>query len=321
MNIGIIAVDSTYPNLALMKISAYYKRNGDNVEWYTPFGNYDKVYMSKIFNFTTDYGQYITNADCIEKGGTGYSIEKVLPKEIEYIQPDYNLYNLPDDIAYGFLTRGCTNKCKWCIVPRKEGNITPYMDIEEVSTNGRNRVILFDNNILASDYGISQIEKIIRINEKRKRNEKIKLDFNQALDARLVTDDIAELLARLKWIDRIRFGCDTDGQVSDCERAISMIDAHGYKGEYFFYCILIDDFEKTFKRVNHWRNKGRRYLTHCQPYRDPIKVNTKIPQWQKDLSMWSNKKEYFRSCEFDDFSPRKGFKCSEYFTTKKIEFK
>ncbi|EKC72301.1 radical SAM domain-containing protein, partial [human gut metagenome] len=83
MNIGLLAVDSNYPNLALMKISAWHKARGDNVEWYNPFNRYDKVYMAKVFSFTEDYLQYITNADCVEKGGTGYDIRKVLPMEID----------------------------------------------------------------------------------------------------------------------------------------------------------------------------------------------------------------------------------------------
>ena len=90
MNIGLLAVDSTYPNLALMKISTYHKALGDNVEWYNPLCHYDKVYMAKVFSFTPDHGYYI-NADQVEKGGTGYDISKNLPKEIDRAYPDYSL--------------------------------------------------------------------------------------------------------------------------------------------------------------------------------------------------------------------------------------
>ena len=75
MNIGLLAVDSTYPNLALMKISAYHKARGDNVEWYNSLCSYDKVYMAKVFSFTPDYGYYIT-AGQIEKGGPVNNIPK-----------------------------------------------------------------------------------------------------------------------------------------------------------------------------------------------------------------------------------------------------
>ena len=305
MNIGILAVDSNYPNLALMKISGYHKLKGDQVEWYNPFNHYDKVYMAKIFSFTEDYQQWITNADHIEKGGTGYDISKVLPSEIDCIVPDYSLYNLDDKTAYGFLTRGCPNKCKWCIVPQKEGKIAPYMDIEEIAVNNRKNIILMDNNVLASEYGLQQIEKIIRL--------KLRVDFNQGLDARLVTDGVARLLAKVKWIKRIRFGCDTPGQITECERATALIDKYGYKGEYFFYCILLNDFKESFERINHWRNKGSRFLPPAQPYRAFNHPRQIIPQWQNDLAGWADKKQVFRSCEFRDFMPRKGFRCGEYF--------
>mgnify|MGYP000762924713 FL=1 len=106
MNIGILAVDSNFPNLALMKISAYHKARGDQVEWYNPLCEYDKVYAAKVFTFTPDYNYYI-NTNQIEKGGTGYDIEKVLPVEVDRIQPDYSIYNIDSNLSYGFLTRGC----------------------------------------------------------------------------------------------------------------------------------------------------------------------------------------------------------------------
>lgn len=308
MNIGLLAVDSDYPNLALMKISRYHRSQGDRVEWYNPLSHYDKVYAAKVFSFTEDYGYYI-HADVTEYGGTGYDLSKKLPSFIDRIQPDYSLYPQIDrHTAYGFLTRGCPNRCKWCIVPDKEGGLAPYMDVEEIAVDGRNDIILMDNNVLASDYGLTQIEKIVRL--------RLKADFNQGLDARLVTEDIARLLARVRWSKRIRFGCDTPGQIAECERASALIDKYGYKGEYFFYCILLDDFKETFERVNHWKKKGKRYLPFCQPYRDVNNPHRVIPQWQKDLAGWANKKWIFRSCEFKDFMPRKAFKCSMYFNSQ-----
>lgn len=303
--VGLLSVDSDYPNLALMKISRYHRLKGDTVEWYNPLDHYDKVYSAKVFSFTPDYGYYI-NADSVEFGGTGYDLEKKLPRDIDLIQPDYSIYpQIDSKTAYGFITRGCPNRCKWCVVPNKEGKISPYMDVEEIAIDGRNNLILMDNNVLASDYGITQIEKIV--------NRKYRVDFNQGLDARLVTPEIAHLLSKVKWIKRIRFGCDTTGQIDNCERAISLLEKNGFKGEFFFYCILLDDFEESFSRVNHWKKRGGRFYPHCQPYRDVNNHNQVIPQWQKDLASWADKKWIFRTCEFKDFEPRKGFKCKEYF--------
>ncbi len=309
MRIGLVDVDGhNFPNLAIGKIAAFHKSIGDTVEWANPlFGNYDRVYMSKVFTFTPDCMDIY---DCeVVKGGTGYSLTTVLPDYIDRLQPDYSIYPYIDSkTAYGFLTRGCPNKCKWCIVPKKEGNIAPYMDVDEIAIDGRTNLILMDNNILASDYGLEQIEKIIR--------RGYRIDFNQAMDARLVTPEIADLLARVKWIKRIRFGCDTPAQVEHCEKAIQLIDKAGYKGEYFFYCMLHGTFEECFARVNHWHDRGRRYLPHCQPYLDFTKKVQNIPQWQKDLASWADKKWIFRVCEFKDFQPRKGFTCSKYFINR-----
>lgn len=303
MKIGLIAVDSKYPNLALMKISAFHRAAGDFVEWYDPLSQYDRVYMSKIFTFTPDYEYAISNADEVLKGGTGYDLTTVLPSEIDRLQPDYELYNIDKNLAYGFLTRGCPNKCKWCIVPKKEGAIKPYMDIEEVAA-GKTKAILMDNNILASTYGLEQIEKIIKM--------QIRVDFNQAIDARLVTDEIAKMLARVKWIRYIRFGCDTPGQIGEVERAAQMLDKYGYKGEYFLYCILTE-FTESFNRVNYWKEKSRRFVPFCQPFRDFDNPQAVIPQWQKDLARWANMRATYRSCDFKDYAPRKDFICKNYF--------
>lgn len=305
MKVGLIAVDSNYPNLALMKISQYHKNKGDTVEWVSPMFEYDRVYMAKVFTFTDDYYPLI-NTEEVFKGGTGYDIHSNLPKEIEYVMPDYSLYSQIDNkTAYGFLTRGCPNKCKWCNVPKKEGKITPYMDIEEIAVNGRKNIILMDNNVLASDYGLQQIEKIISMG--------VRVDFNQGLDARLVTEDIAKLLAKVKWLKHIRFGCDTPGQIAECDRAATLLDKYGYKKEYFFYCILLNDFKESFERVNYWKKKGKRYIPYCQPYRDLDKKEQIIPQWQKDMARWANRRELYKSMDFKDYTPRKNFKCNEYF--------
>lgn len=111
---------------------------------------------------------------------------------------------------------------------------------------------------------------------------------------------------------RIRFGCDTPGQIAEVERASALIDKYGYKGEYFLYCILMD-FKESFARVNYWKSKSRRFLPHCQPFRDLNNPHQIIPQWQKDMAHWADRKEIYMSCDFKDFSPRKGFLCKEYF--------
>lgn len=307
MNVALLAVDSNYPNLALMKISAYHKSQGDTVEWYNPFDTYDRLYMAKVFSFTPDYGFVIANVRGeVVRGGTGYDIRSSLLGDMDRLQPDYSLYPAVDSrTSYGFLTRGCPNRCRWCVVPQKEGGIRPYMDVDDITLHGeRPYAVLMDNNVLACDYGLSQLEKIAE--------RGYHVDFNQGLDARLVTPDVARLLARVKWIKRIRFGCDTPAQIVECERAISLVRQAGYKGEFFLYCILID-FAESYHRLNYWR-KYKYVLPHAQPYRDLNNPHQRIPQWQKDMAHWADRKELYRSCNFKDFSSRKGFLCREYFT-------
>lgn len=342
MRIGLIDVDghakkkkwgaTIYPNIALGKIARYHRKLGNIVEWYDPFcEHYDIVYMSKIFNFTPDYPYVIRNAYHIQKGGTGYAIDNAnRPKShgnvnyatslacIDRCQPDYSIYpNVPKDYAYGFLTRGCPNKCKWCVVPRKEGAIRPYMDVDEIAIEGRNKLVLMDNNFLAAgDYAHEQLDKIIE--------RGYRVDFNQALDARLVTEDFAKKLAKVKWLDknRIRFGCDTQAQIRECERAMDMIISNGFHGEFFLYTMLNDDFQECYSRIHYWwerlqdareKHAGNWVYAYAQPYRDPYNPHHKIPQWQKDMANWVNKKAHFVAHSFEDFEPRKGFKCIQYF--------
>ena len=71
-----------YPNLALMKISAYHKRQGDDVSWYIGIdGMYDKVYISKVFSTTPDSREIIQAKEVIF-GGSGYCINLIDGKEV-----------------------------------------------------------------------------------------------------------------------------------------------------------------------------------------------------------------------------------------------
>ena len=310
MRVGLIDVDghSGFPNLALMKISRWHKEHGDTVEWYDAMfgGHYDRVCVSKVFSFTEDYGYYI-DADEVLRGGTGYDTVTVLPEEIDRLQPDYSIYPQIDGrTAYGFLTRGCPNRCAWCVVPKKEGKIHPYMDVEEIAIDGRDRLILMDNNVVACDYGLSQIEKIVRMG--------LRVDFNQAIDARLITDEIASLLSKVKWLGYIRLGCDTDKQVKYCENVIQKMIRFGYKGSFMLYTMLHGSIEECYDRIARWRLEyGSRVACQSQPMLDFTKKVQNIPQWQKDMARWSNQHTAYAICDFKDYEPRKGFKCGKYF--------
>jgi hypothetical protein len=166
---------------------------------------------------------------------------------------DYSIY--PEcDHAIGFITRGCPNHCRWCIVPEKEGDIQSYEDCRlllRVFHKGRSfseseklgyKLVLMDNNILASDYGIEQLKLIADFG--------IKLDINQGMDARLVTPEIADILARINWIRFIRFSCDTKSQIIPIIRAAELLKARGVKPyKLFIYLLVTSDVMDAAIRV------------------------------------------------------------------------
>ena len=231
----------TFPNYALMKISAYHKARGDSVEWWTPLLHYDIVYSSKIFDFTPE-NPYLP-PDAI-RGGTGYTdipISRTLPLEIDAVFPDYSIY--PEcDYAIGYITRGCPNNCPWCVVPAKEGGIKPYRTWKELVRPDTNKLVLMDNNILACEYGITQLESLI--------GSGYAIDLNQGMDARLVDERIASILARLKWIRFIRFSCDQIPQIEAIERVAELLERHGKKPyNLFIYLLVTKDIENAAYRV------------------------------------------------------------------------
>ena len=230
-----------FPNYALMKISAWHKAAGDQVEWWNPLYIYDRVYSSKVFDFTPA-DPYLPE-DAI-RGGSGYRdlpVDNRLPREMDAMFPDYTIY--PDcDYAIGYLTRGCPNKCRWCVVPKKEGQIRPYREWQEIVRQDTDKLILMDNNILACEHGISQLEGLI--------GSGYRIDLNQGMDARLVDDRVADILSQLDWIRFIRFSCDQHSQIDPIRKTIELLGRHGVRPyRIFAYLLVTPDLEEASERV------------------------------------------------------------------------
>ena len=265
MRVGLIDVDGhNYPNLVLMKLSAWHKAQGDHVEWYQGLisGHMDKVYMSKVFSFTPDYMDVI-DADEVVRGGSGYhisvgdgkevwrGISESLPYEIEHTRPDTELYGITDT-AYGFLTRGCPRRCGFCIVKNKDGVASRKVaDLSEF-WHGQKNIELLDPNILASPDRGDLLDSLI--------DSGAQVNFNQGLDARLLTEEIVEKVARIRIPNLITFAWDTQ---KDEERVLQGLrmwlgtyKKSRHHTQVYVLCNYDTDFDYDLYRVETLKSMG-----------------------------------------------------------------
>lgn len=230
MKIGLIDVDGhNYPNLALMKLSAWHKDQRHQVEWCDGLSHYDVVFMSKVFSFTPDYTQCL-DADIIIRGGTGYGLENdhPLPYHIEHSMPDYSIYNITDT-AYGFLTRGCPRHCPFCIVGDKEGcKSVKVADLGEF-WNGQRNIVLNDPNILACHEWADLLSQLASSHSW--------VDFNQGLDARLMTEAKAEALGEIK-VKEIHFAWDDYRQGDAVLKGLELYQRHAKRKPNGHNCVV-----------------------------------------------------------------------------------
>ena len=290
MEIGLIDVDShNFPNLCLMKISAYHKLKGDQVEWCNLFKHYDRVYMSRVFDdtYTEDFMTAI-NADEIIKGGTGYDLKNKLPDDIEHVYPDYSLYpDLTKDTAYGFLTRGCPNDCPFCIVSKKEGRKSVKVaDLGEF-WNGQKNIKLLDPNLLACNEHLTLLQQLI--------DSKAVVDFTQGLDARLINENNIELLAKIK-IKMVHFAFDLMKNEKAIIKGLKLFKELTKIDERKIGVYILTNFNTTTEedlyRIYTVRDLG------CTPYVMIFNKPT-APQVTKDLQRWCNNRVIYKASNRD----------------------
>lgn len=302
MKVGLWSDSHNFPSLPLMKLSAYHKAMGDTVEMLNYFDKYDVVYASKVFSFTPDIeSDCIVQADEIIKGGTGYCISVIdgkevfdksrnnsLPKEIEHIYPDYDLYpQYP--YAVGFLTRGCPRNCGFCVVGKKEGLCTKQVaDLSEF-WRGQKEIKLLDPNLLAC----KEHEEILQ----QLAESKSAIDITQGLDIRLTNADNISLLNKIKT-KMIHFAWDNPKQ--DLTEYFKIFSEYTtIKSERNKVVYVLTNFNSTIDedlyRIYSLRDLG--YTPYVMIYQK--ETADKI---HRQLQRWVNCRWIFRSVEkFEDY--------------------
>lgn len=313
MRVGLIDVDAesrgkvTFPNLALMKISAFHKAQGDHVEWYKPLvsGHMDVVYMSKVFGeeYTKDY-VFPIDADRIIKGGSGYAIsivdgvevydkelDKPLDSVIEHMMPDYSLYGITDT-AYGFLTRGCQRGCPFCHVAKMQGRKAQHAGWLHEFWNGQKNIVLLDPNLTASQLWDTHIDDLIESGAW--------VDFSQGLDLRLMDEKKIADLNRVKW-KRIHFAWDNpDDELSEQLQMVMKGLKRARKESISVYVLTNynSTHEQDYKRIMAIKDAGAH--PYVMIYRKPT-----APPITKALARWANEPRLFNSCTFAEYDRKR----------------
>lgn len=304
----LVDVDSKIPNLALMKISSYYKSKGYNVELqklgfdYYPkkrdkiiinAEDFDEVFVSIIFSLNKNVVEIINNKE-VKFGGTGYDLSIKLSKEVEKEVCDYSIY--PENkISYGFLSRGCPNKCYFCQVPKKEGNIHKADDIDSIVKH--NKVKFLDNNILSYPGHKEILKEII--------DKKIKCQFNQGLDIRLINEENAELLSKINYIGEYIFAFDQIENENLINKKLEIVKKYikkDWRLKFFIYCHPNMDLQKDVLYRIKWcmKNKVLPYLM-----RDISCWDSKYNHFYIDLTAWCNQPAFFKKTSFQIFMQKR----------------
>ena len=303
---GLVHIDtnSKYPNLVLMKLSAWLKskfqpgtyqidllKPADILNGYNMFvDKYDAIYGACVFSENKELaGELERHGVVVGGSGTG-KYEIVLRPDQEHIMPDYSLYGITDT-AYGFLTRGCPRHCPFCIVSKKEG--TQSVKVADLSEfwNGQKNIILCDPNILACKDHMELLQQLAE--------SKAQTEFNQGLDARMLTEENIGLLKQIK-VKRIHFAWDNPKDKSVPEK-LEYFAAHydiKPKSRQIIVYVLINYWstqEEDLQRVYWLRDKG------YEPY-VMIYDKNNAPNDVLYLQRWVNNKWIFhRVKKFEDY--------------------
>lgn len=312
MTIGLIDIDSKIPNLALMKISNYYKCLGEEVEFVQANKDYEKIYASTIFTRSKDKVEKLVEiyGPDIEVGGTGWDIKKELNIEIEKTKPDYNLYSAEEIAArmkgigtkehklkkaneivnagMGFTSRGCIRNCGFCFVPKKEGKFRDVAEIGDLINPKSNILILHDNNLTADPYCVDKLKEI--------KERKLIVDINQGCDVRLMTDEKAYWMGQVKHLRSLHYAWDLMEHENKVLEGIGILSK--YVKRYKHMCFMLVGFNTSFEEDMY------RFRKLAEMKVDPFVMiyNQKQDIKLKHFARWVNGRIY-KKCNFEEYGP------------------
>ena len=296
MRVLLIDADSTIPNLALMKISAYHKAIGDIVGFNVE--DPDKVYCSIIFKKNRHMADGLRflypNAD-IDIGGSGYDLKKTLPEYIESMTPDYTIY--PDNKSYyGFTSRGCIRHCSFCIVHDKEGGFRRiFGDVDSalksiMGNHELTEMTFLDNNILADRDWFIELCNTLHL-----RFPKMKVDFNQGLDIRLIDDESARALSKLRPITKWKFAFDMISYKDKVTKGIEILNRYiKVRSMVLFYVYVDGDYQipDAVARCRILKENGATAYAMLNLDVEHTKRMKTFKRWTRPWLFWS--------CDFDE---------------------
>lgn len=302
MRVLLIDVDSTIPNLAIMKLSAYYKGLGHDVSFkklgipYYPYkkvalatvdvSTYDAVFISVIFTNATPHIK-ITGESNIVWGGSGIDLKKKLLADIEICSPDYSLYP-GNEFSYGFITRGCIRNCGFCIVREKEGGIKRVAKIQDIIKH--KKVKFMDNNILAYPRHRQVLQELV--------DKQIRCCFNQGLDIRLVDEINSELLRKMNYIGEYIFAFDDIRYKPVIAEKLELLSwAMPWQLKFFIYVSPKQPLRDVVERIV-WLKKHK-----IKPYvmRDISCWGDGDQDFYTDTASWCNQPHLFKYMSFEEF--------------------